>query len=128
MVDRAAYIAVDWGTTNRRAFAMSEAGTVLDSLGDDRGILALTPDADPGESAALRGRCGALPGWLRPGVRRGGFFGREPGGGWFSCSLFLLRHSYQRQHNAWQASSSDNSSGSKTTCRDAALAPSGGAP
>ena len=61
MVDRAAYIAVDWGTTNRRAFAMSEAGTVLDSLGDDRGILALTPDAYPGEIAALRARFGALP-------------------------------------------------------------------
>ncbi|MEE7449327.1 2-oxo-3-deoxygalactonate kinase [Methylobacterium radiotolerans] len=61
MGGRAAYIAVDWGTTNRRAFAMSEAGAVLDSLHDDRGVLALTLDAYPAEIAALRARLGARP-------------------------------------------------------------------
>ncbi len=61
MGDRPAYIAVDWGTTNRRAFAVSEAGVILDSLHDERGVLALTPDAYPGEIAALRARLGAHP-------------------------------------------------------------------
>lgn len=61
MGDRPAYIAVDWGTTNRRACAVSEAGAVLDSLHDERGVLALTPDAYPAEIAALRARLGAHP-------------------------------------------------------------------
>uniref|UniRef100_UPI0005B25A6A alpha/beta fold hydrolase n=1 Tax=Methylobacterium sp. B34 TaxID=95563 RepID=UPI0005B25A6A len=59
MGDRPAYIAVDWGTTNRRAFAVSEAGVILDSLHDERGVLALSPDAYPAEIAALRARLGA---------------------------------------------------------------------
>ncbi|XYD07863.1 2-dehydro-3-deoxygalactonokinase [Methylobacterium sp. NMS12] len=61
MGGRAAYIAVDWGTTNRRAYAVSEEGAVLDSLHDDRGILALSPGAYPAEIAGLRARLGALP-------------------------------------------------------------------
>jgi 2-dehydro-3-deoxygalactonokinase len=59
MVGRAAYIAVDWGTTNRRAYAMSEAGEVLDTLQDDRGVLALTPGDYPDAIAQLRERFGA---------------------------------------------------------------------
>ncbi|MEE7503008.1 2-dehydro-3-deoxygalactonokinase [Methylobacterium mesophilicum] len=61
MGGRAAYIAVDWGTTHRRAFAMSEAGAVLDGLHEERGVLALTADAYPAEIAALRARFGARP-------------------------------------------------------------------
>lgn len=61
MADRAAYIAIDWGTTNRRAYAMTRAGVVLDSLHDDRGVLALKPGAYPAEIAALRERLGAYP-------------------------------------------------------------------
>ncbi len=61
MAGRAAYLAIDWGTTNRRAYAMSAEGAVLDSLQDDRGVLALAPAAYPGEIAALRARLGALP-------------------------------------------------------------------
>lgn len=59
MVGQAAYLAVDWGTTNRRAYAMSAEGTVLDSLQDDRGILALTPADYPAEIDGLRARLGA---------------------------------------------------------------------
>ncbi|MCJ2091573.1 2-dehydro-3-deoxygalactonokinase [Methylobacterium sp. J-072] len=59
MVGRAAYIAVDWGTTNRRAYAMSADGDVIDTLQDDRGVLALSPGDYPGEIARLRARLGA---------------------------------------------------------------------
>ncbi|SDM71307.1 2-keto-3-deoxygalactonate kinase [Methylobacterium phyllostachyos] len=55
----AAYIAVDWGTTNRRVFAMASDGTVIESLQDARGVLSLTQDAYPAEISALRSRFGA---------------------------------------------------------------------
>ena len=61
MARHAAYIAVDWGTTNRRAYAMAPDGTVLESLRDDRGVLSLARDAYPAEIAALRARLGAEP-------------------------------------------------------------------
>ncbi|MCJ2132853.1 2-dehydro-3-deoxygalactonokinase [Methylobacterium sp. J-026] len=61
MVDRAAYIAVDWGTTNRRAYAMASDGAVIASAQDDRGVLALGPEDYPAEIAALRARFGAGP-------------------------------------------------------------------
>ncbi|MHC2105323.1 2-dehydro-3-deoxygalactonokinase [Methylobacterium sp. WL64] len=59
MVGQAAYIAVDWGTTNRRAYAMSAEGVVIDTQQDDRGVLALSPDDYPGAIARLRERFGA---------------------------------------------------------------------
>ena len=61
MDGRAAYIAVDWGTTNRRAFAVSGSGAVLDSLQDGRGILSLAPGDYPAEIADLRARLGPHP-------------------------------------------------------------------
>ncbi|WP_426314590.1 2-dehydro-3-deoxygalactonokinase [Methylobacterium fujisawaense] len=61
MDGRAAYIAVDWGTTNRRAFAVSGSGAVLNSLQDGRGILSLAPDDYPAEIADLRARLGPHP-------------------------------------------------------------------
>jgi 2-dehydro-3-deoxygalactonokinase len=61
MVGRVAYLAVDWGTTNRRAYAMSAEGAVLDSLRDDRGVLVHEPGDYPAEIAALRARWGAFP-------------------------------------------------------------------
>ncbi|KAA0122701.1 2-dehydro-3-deoxygalactonokinase [Methylobacterium sp. P1-11] len=61
MVGRAAYLAVDWGTTNRRAFAMSAEGAVLDSLQDEQGVLALEPGDYPAAIASLRARLGANP-------------------------------------------------------------------
>jgi len=59
MVGRTAYIAVDWGTTNRRAYAMTADGTVVDALHDDRGVLALSPGDYPDAIATLRDRFGA---------------------------------------------------------------------
>ncbi|MCJ2090633.1 2-dehydro-3-deoxygalactonokinase [Methylobacterium sp. E-005] len=61
MVGRAAYIAVDWGTTNRRAYAVASDGTVLETLRDERGVLSLAPDAYPAEISALRARFGVDP-------------------------------------------------------------------
>lgn len=61
MADRAAYIAIDWGTTNRRAYAMTREGAVLDHVHDDRGVLALSTGQYPTEIAALRQRLGAYP-------------------------------------------------------------------
>jgi 2-dehydro-3-deoxygalactonokinase len=55
------YIAIDWGTTNRRAYRMAADGTVLDTIEDARGVLALTADDYPREAAALRDRLGPLP-------------------------------------------------------------------
>lgn len=61
MVGRAAYIAVDWGTTNRRAYAVASDGTVVDTLTDGRGVLSIARDAYPAEISALRTRFGAEP-------------------------------------------------------------------
>jgi 2-dehydro-3-deoxygalactonokinase len=55
------YIAIDWGTTNRRAYRMAADGTVLDTIEDSRGVLALAADDYPREAAALRDRLGPLP-------------------------------------------------------------------
>ncbi len=56
-----AYIAIDWGTTNRRAYVLSAAGTVLDTFRDDRGVLGLAREDFPREVATLRARLGVLP-------------------------------------------------------------------
>jgi len=56
-----AFLAIDWGTTNRRAYLMGADGTVIDTVRDDRGVLALAPDDYPAELAALRRRLGDLP-------------------------------------------------------------------
>jgi 2-dehydro-3-deoxygalactonokinase len=61
MVGRPAFLAVDWGTTNRRAYAISAEGAVVESLQDERGVLALRPDGYPAEIATLRVRLGAYP-------------------------------------------------------------------
>lgn len=53
-------IAVDWGTTNRRAYLIRD-GIVADRLEDDRGVSAVTPDRYPAEVAALRRRLGDGP-------------------------------------------------------------------
>lgn len=56
----ARFIAVDWGTTNRRAYLI-EDGTATRTERDDRGVTALEPADYPGEVAALRERLGDLP-------------------------------------------------------------------
>lgn len=61
MTDRAAYIAIDWGTTNRRIFALDSSGGIVETFRDDKGILALQPQDYPAEIEAIRARVGDLP-------------------------------------------------------------------
>ncbi len=56
-----ACIAIDWGTTNRRIYVLTADGAVLDTVRDDRGVLAMAPGDYPNEIAAIRVRFGALP-------------------------------------------------------------------
>jgi 2-dehydro-3-deoxygalactonokinase len=55
------WIAVDWGSTNRRALRIDAAGVVVDRLRDDRGVLALAGGDFAAEAAAIRARLGDLP-------------------------------------------------------------------
>jgi 2-dehydro-3-deoxygalactonokinase len=55
-----AFVAVDWGTTNRRAYLV-ENGAVVRSERDGVGILAVPPGGFADEVAALRARFGAAP-------------------------------------------------------------------
>jgi 2-dehydro-3-deoxygalactonokinase len=54
-------IAVDWGTTNRRAWRLAADGAVLDEMADDQGILAVAAGGFPAAVAEIRGRLGDLP-------------------------------------------------------------------
>lgn len=56
-----AYIAIDWGTTNRRIYLLAADGTMIDTVRDDRGVLAMEQSDYPREIAAIRIRFGALP-------------------------------------------------------------------
>lgn len=56
-----AYIAVDWGTTNRRAWLVDHEGTVLDARREGRGVLSIAADAYPREIADLRDTLGTWP-------------------------------------------------------------------
>jgi len=60
-VSAAEFLAVDWGTTNRRVYAIDAAGAVLATERDDRGILAVGRDGYAAEAAAIRARFGDLP-------------------------------------------------------------------
>ncbi|WP_240504587.1 2-dehydro-3-deoxygalactonokinase [Tsuneonella mangrovi] len=55
------YIAIDWGTTNRRIYLMRADGLVVRSERDDRGVLAMSAMAYSGEFSAIRERFGAFP-------------------------------------------------------------------
>lgn len=55
------WLAVDWGTTNRRVYRIAGDGTVADSARDDRGVLAVPAGGFPDEVAAIRARFGDLP-------------------------------------------------------------------
>lgn len=55
-----AFIAVDWGTTNRRAFRI-EAGIAVATERDARGAAAVQADEFPADVAGLRARLGDLP-------------------------------------------------------------------
>lgn len=56
----AAFIAVDWGTTNRRAYRI-EYGAVAATFRDDRGVKAMAGQGYEAEVAAIRDRLGDLP-------------------------------------------------------------------
>lgn len=55
------FIAVDWGTTNRRAYLISADGTCTDEMEDDRGILSVAPGAFPAAVQQIRDRLGDRP-------------------------------------------------------------------
>lgn len=55
-----AFLAVDWGTTNRRIYRI-EAGTVTATARDDLGARALRTDQYSGEVVSIRDRFGDLP-------------------------------------------------------------------
>lgn len=54
-------IAVDWGTTNRRAWLLGRDGAVRDETVDDQGILAVEPGGFPAAVAEIRARLGDGP-------------------------------------------------------------------
>ncbi|HEX8448803.1 MAG TPA: 2-dehydro-3-deoxygalactonokinase [Allosphingosinicella sp.] len=58
---RQGYIAVDWGTTNRRAWRLGPDGSVAGEMEDDRGILAVGKGSFHEAVAQLRERLGDLP-------------------------------------------------------------------
>ena len=55
-----AFIAVDWGTTNRRAYLI-EHGAVARTERDDRGVTSVAAGDYPAEVAGIRARFGDLP-------------------------------------------------------------------
>jgi 2-dehydro-3-deoxygalactonokinase len=55
------FIAVDWGTTNRRAWRLDGDGAVAAEMEDDRGVLAVPKGGFPAAVAEIRGRLGDLP-------------------------------------------------------------------
>lgn len=55
------YIAVDWGTTNRRAYLLDGSGQLADSFADDRGVAAMDPADYDAAIADIRDRLGDLP-------------------------------------------------------------------
>lgn len=56
-----AFLAIDWGTTNRRVFHIDERGEVIRTQRDDRGVLAMRGQDYAAEIAGIRDRLGALP-------------------------------------------------------------------
>lgn len=55
------YIAVDWGTTNRRAWRLDRGGAVAGEMEDDKGILAIPEGGFHAAVAQIRARLGDLP-------------------------------------------------------------------
>jgi len=53
LASKAAWIAVDWGTSNLRAWGIDAAGNIAFSRSSDQGMGKLTPDAYPGVLAQL---------------------------------------------------------------------------
>jgi 2-dehydro-3-deoxygalactonokinase len=55
------FIAVDWGTTNRRAYRLDERGRCLGEFADPKGVLAIPAGGFPAAAAEIRARLGDLP-------------------------------------------------------------------
>lgn len=55
------FIAVDWGTTNRRAYLIGGDGSRLDEMEDDRGILSIPKGGFPAAVDAIRAHLGDRP-------------------------------------------------------------------
>jgi 2-dehydro-3-deoxygalactonokinase len=55
------FVAVDWGTTNRRAYRVAPDGTCTDEMEDDCGILAVGQGNFEAAVAEIRARMGDLP-------------------------------------------------------------------
>lgn len=55
------FIAVDWGTTNRRGYLIDAGGRMVDETEDEKGILAVAPGNFPAAVEELRTRLGDRP-------------------------------------------------------------------
>lgn len=55
------FVAIDWGTTNRRAYVIDKTGDVVRTDRDGRGTLAVGRDGFAAEASALSARYGGLP-------------------------------------------------------------------
>lgn len=55
------FIAVDWGTTNRRAYRLGAGGKCEDEFEDSRGVLSVPKDGFPAAVAEIRDRLGDKP-------------------------------------------------------------------
>jgi 2-dehydro-3-deoxygalactonokinase len=55
------FIAVDWGTTNRRAYCLSSSGACEREFEDGQGVLSVPPGGFPAAIAEIRNRLGDLP-------------------------------------------------------------------
>lgn len=55
------FIAVDWGTTNRRAYRLDAGGRCLEEFDDPEGVLAVEAGGFPTAAAEIRERLGDLP-------------------------------------------------------------------
>lgn len=58
---QAAILAVDWGSTNRRVFALAADGTPVNTAQDDRGILSMGGSGFAAEAVTMRAKWGDLP-------------------------------------------------------------------
>ena len=58
---RDGYIAVDWGTTNRRAYLIGADGHLADEFADDLGLMAVPPGGFDAAAAQIRERLGDRP-------------------------------------------------------------------
>lgn len=55
------FIAVDWGTTNRRAYRVDASGRCCDEFEDSKGVLSIEPGGFAGPVAEIRERLGDHP-------------------------------------------------------------------